>query len=50
MTNHHDEPIPTENSFLLDDNTETQSKPVNITIDVYLYGQTAPTDTYQFED
>lgn len=50
MTHHHEEPIPTENSFILDESSPVKTEPVNITIKVYLYGEEACADTYQFQD
>ncbi len=50
MTQFHEEPIPTENSFRLDEAKAVKSEPTNITIKVYLYGEESPADTYKFQD
>lgn len=50
MNQSHEEPIQTENSFILDETQPLKKEPINITIKVYLYGEEASADTYQFQN
>jgi hypothetical protein len=48
MKNNHEEPATPKNELILNDTPEAAQK-TNLTIKVYLYGESSPAQTYQFD-